>query len=75
MTPKELLGEIVIIDDGSILKDKPHLGTPLEEYIKRWNGIVKLYRNQRREGLIRARSIGAQHAVEEVLVFLGFLKN
>ena len=71
MTPEELLGEIVIIDDGSIIKDKPHLGQPLEDYIKRWNGKVKLYRNERREGLIRARSIGAQHAVEEVLVFLG----
>lgn len=70
MTPPELLGEIVIIDDGSILADKPHLGEPLKEYIKRWNGIVKLYRNERREGLIRARSIGAEHAIEEVLVFL-----
>ena len=69
-TPPELLGEIVIIDDGSIIKDKPHLGQPLEEYIKRWNGKVKLYRNARREGLIRARSIGAQHATFEVLVFL-----
>ena len=56
MTPKELLGEIVIIDDGSIIKDKPHLGQPLEDYIKRWNGIVKLYRNERREGLIRKKS-------------------
>ena len=33
------IGEIVIIDDGSIIKDKPHLGQPLEEYIKRWNGL------------------------------------
>ena len=63
-TPKELLGEIVIIDDGSIIKDKPHLGDPLEQYIKRWNGLVKLFRNERREGLIRARSIGAEHAKE-----------
>lgn len=69
-TPPELLGEIVIIDDGSVIKDKPHLGDPLEEYIKRWDGKVKLYRNARREGLIRARSIGAQHAIFEVLVFL-----
>lgn len=69
-TPPELLGEIVIIDDGSVLKDKPHLAAPLEEYIKRWNGVVKLYRNARREGLIRARSIGAEHAIYEVLVFL-----
>ena len=35
-------GEIVIIDDGSIIKDKPHLGDPLEEYIKQWNGLGML---------------------------------
>ena len=60
----------MVIDDGSIIKDKPHLGDPLAEYIKRWDGLVKLYRNDRREGLIRARSIGAEHSTFEVLVFL-----
>ena len=42
----------------------------LDEYVKQFNGIVKVHRNSRREGLIRARSIGAQVAVHEVLVFL-----
>lgn len=27
-----------------------------------WNGLVKVFRNERREGLIQARSIGAQKA-------------
>lgn len=48
-----------------------HLKQKLEDYISRWNGIVKLFRNERREGLIRARSIGAEKAVKgKVLLYL-----
>lgn len=39
-----------------------HLKERLEDYIKQWNGLVKIFRNERREGLIQARSIGAQKA-------------
>lgn len=39
-----------------------HLQERLEEYIKQWNGLVKLFRNEKREGLIQARSIGARKA-------------
>lgn len=39
-----------------------HLKERLEDYIKQWNGLVKLFRNERREGLIQARSIGARKA-------------
>lgn len=39
-----------------------HLKERLEEYIKQWNGLVKLFRNEKREGLIQARSIGARKA-------------
>jgi len=67
MSPKELIHEVVLIDDGS---KKVHLGDHLEEYIKRFNGLVKLYRNSRREGLIRARSIGAKKATGDILVYL-----
>ncbi|CBY34413.1 unnamed protein product [Oikopleura dioica] len=67
-TPPELLEEVVLIDDGS---NKEHItGGRLEEHIKQWNGLVKLYRNDRREGLIRARSIGARKAVGSVLIYL-----
>lgn len=67
-TPKSLLAEVVMIDDRS---NKVQLKQKLEDYITRWNGIVKLFRNERREGLIRARSIGAEKAVKgKVLVYL-----
>ncbi|CAG5104305.1 Oidioi.mRNA.OKI2018_I69.chr1.g1188.t1.cds [Oikopleura dioica] len=66
-TPKKLLGEIILIDDGST---RNHLKEKLDEYIQRWNGLVKIHRNENREGLIRARSIGASLAIKEVLVFL-----
>lgn len=39
-----------------------HLQERLDDYIKQWNGLVKVFRNERREGLIQARSIGAQKA-------------
>lgn len=41
-----------------------HLKERLEIYIKQWNGLVKLYRNEKREGLIQARSIGAKKATK-----------
>lgn len=41
-----------------------HLKERLEEYIKQWNGLVKLFRNEKREGLIQARSIGARKATK-----------
>ena len=42
----------------------------LETYIKRFNGKVKLYRTDKREGLVRARVIGAEHATGDVIVVL-----
>ncbi|XP_026691688.2 polypeptide N-acetylgalactosaminyltransferase-like 6 [Ciona intestinalis] len=66
-TPRQYLHEIVMIDDGS---HKDHLGSKLDEYVTKFNGIVKVYRNDRREGLIRARSIGAKKSSGEILVYL-----
>ncbi|XP_020513681.2 N-acetylgalactosaminyltransferase 7-like [Labrus bergylta] len=67
-TPRIYLAEIVMIDDFS---NKAHLKERLEEYIKQWNGLVKLFRNEKREGLIQARSIGAKKATKgEVLIYL-----
>uniref|UniRef100_A0A673MQJ2 Polypeptide N-acetylgalactosaminyltransferase n=1 Tax=Sinocyclocheilus rhinocerous TaxID=307959 RepID=A0A673MQJ2_9TELE len=67
-TPRKYLAEIVMIDDFS---NKVHLKERLEEYIKQWNGLVKLFRNEKREGLIQARSIGAHEAtLGQVLIYL-----
>ncbi|XP_043917652.1 N-acetylgalactosaminyltransferase 7 isoform X1 [Protopterus annectens] len=67
-TPRRYLAEIVMIDDFS---NKVHLKERLDEYIKQWNGLVKVFRNERREGLIQARSIGAQKAkLGQVLIYL-----
>ncbi|XP_068134898.1 N-acetylgalactosaminyltransferase 7 isoform X3 [Hyperolius riggenbachi] len=67
-TPRKYLAEIVMIDDYS---NKEHLKGRLDDYVKQWNGLVKVFRNERREGLIQARSIGAQKAkVGQVLIYL-----
>ncbi|XP_061569423.1 polypeptide N-acetylgalactosaminyltransferase 11 [Cololabis saira] len=67
-TPAYLLHEIVLVDDHSELVE---LKEELDRYIREeLPGKVRLVRNQRREGLIRGRMIGASHATGEVLVFL-----
>ncbi|KAL8619562.1 hypothetical protein ACOMHN_019618 [Nucella lapillus] len=66
-SPPHLLHEVVLIDDDS---DKDFLKGPLEEYIKQWNGRVKLYRNPERLGLIQARNHGAKLSTGDVIVFL-----
>ena len=52
----------IIILHFAFFLNKNHLKEKLDEYIKLWNGLVKVFRNERREGLIQARSIGAQKA-------------
>lgn len=67
-TPAYLLHEIILVDDHSELEE---LKENLERYVREeLQGKVKLVRNQKREGLIRGRMIGASHATGEVLVFL-----
>ncbi|EPB70054.1 hypothetical protein ANCCEY_10865 [Ancylostoma ceylanicum] len=66
-SPPELIKEIVMVDDYS---SKEHLKEKLEKYIKRFNGKVRLVRTDDREGLIRARTIGAKHATADVIIFL-----
>uniref|UniRef100_A0A673KJY7 Polypeptide N-acetylgalactosaminyltransferase n=1 Tax=Sinocyclocheilus rhinocerous TaxID=307959 RepID=A0A673KJY7_9TELE len=66
-TPAHLLKEIILVDDNS---DDVQLKGPLEEYVnKRYSGLIKIVRNQKREGLIRARIEGWKVATGEVTGF------
>jgi polypeptide N-acetylgalactosaminyltransferase len=65
-SPKHLIKEIILVDDFS---DKPHLGKPLEDYAAQL-GKVKVVRAKKREGLIRARLLGASQATGAILTYL-----
>ncbi|XP_037124181.1 polypeptide N-acetylgalactosaminyltransferase 17-like [Syngnathus acus] len=66
-TPAHLLKEIILVDDCS---DDEDLKGPLEEYVnKRYPGLVKIIRNKKREGLIRARIAGWNAATADVTGF------
>ncbi|ETE58320.1 Polypeptide N-acetylgalactosaminyltransferase 11, partial [Ophiophagus hannah] len=59
-TPSHLLHEIILVDDRSELAD---LKEDLDIYLtKNLPNKVKLVRNEKREGLIRGRMVGASHA-------------
>ena len=65
-TRKSILHELILIDD---LSDQPHLGEPLEKALKDLPR-VRLVRTTKRQGLVRARMLGASYATGEVLTFL-----
>ena len=65
-TPDVLLQEIILVDDASTY---PYLQSSLNDYIA-LIPKVKLVRNEKREGLVRSRLIGAEMSHGEVLVFL-----
>lgn len=66
-SPPELIADIILVDDYS---NKEHLKEKLERYIERFNGKVKLTRTTKREGLVRARVIGAEIAAGDVIIVL-----
>ncbi|XP_006870772.1 PREDICTED: polypeptide N-acetylgalactosaminyltransferase 4 [Chrysochloris asiatica] len=65
-SPAVLLKEIILVDD---LSDRVYLKTQLESYISNLDR-VRLIRTNKREGLVRARLIGATFATGDVLTFL-----
>ncbi|CAF0787263.1 unnamed protein product [Brachionus calyciflorus] len=66
-SPPELIADIILVDDYS---NKEHLKDKLEKYIERFKGKVKLTRTTKREGLVRARVIGAEIATGDVIIVL-----
>ncbi|MCI4391996.1 hypothetical protein PGIGA_G00140870 [Pangasianodon gigas] len=65
-SPDILLNEVILVDDYS---DRDHLKEPLENYIADLRK-VRLIRARKREGLVRARLLGASIATGDVLTFL-----
>nr|XP_045012843.1 polypeptide N-acetylgalactosaminyltransferase 9 isoform X2 [Jaculus jaculus] len=66
-TPSQLLKEVILVDDNS---DNVELKFNLDQYVhKRYPGLVKVVRNSRREGLIRARLQGWKVATAPVVGF------
>lgn len=65
-SPPHLIKEVILVDDFS---DLDHLRAPLDEYVSKLLK-VRVMRNKKREGLIRARLLGASVATGKVLVFL-----
>ncbi|XP_012684968.2 polypeptide N-acetylgalactosaminyltransferase 4 [Clupea harengus] len=65
-TPAVLLREVILIDDFS---DRSYLKVQLADYISNLDR-VRLIRTNKREGLVRARLIGATYATGDVLTFL-----
>ncbi|XP_077979729.1 polypeptide N-acetylgalactosaminyltransferase 1-like [Glandiceps talaboti] len=66
-SPRHLLKEIVLVDDNS---DEDFLKTPLDEYISKLSPPVLIHHCEEREGLIRARLIGANISSGDVITFL-----
>ncbi|KAF7988168.1 hypothetical protein HCN44_007662 [Aphidius gifuensis] len=68
-TPDSILHEIILINDYS---DSQQLHDDVKDYIDKnyHNGKIKLYKTNKREGLIRAKIFGAKKATGNVLVFL-----
>nr|CDJ80768.1 Glycosyl transferase and Ricin B lectin domain containing protein [Haemonchus contortus] len=65
-SPKELLKEIILVDDFS---EKPFLKKPLEDFLRREkiDHLVKVLRTKKREGLIRARQLGKLQLVAPLI--------
>ncbi|XP_058465953.1 putative polypeptide N-acetylgalactosaminyltransferase 9 isoform X1 [Malaya genurostris] len=65
-SPEPLVKEVILVDDFS---DMPHTQKQLEDYFAAYPR-VKIVRAPKREGLIRARLLGARYATAPVLTYL-----
>lgn len=62
-SPRELLHEIIIVDDVSTYD---FLKRPLNDYVETLPVTVRVLRTSKREGLIRARLMGAKNATVSI---------
>lgn len=58
-SPRELVHEIILVDDASTW---PALKRPLDDYVELLPANIRIIRTAQREGLIRARLIGARNS-------------
>ncbi|XP_055592041.1 putative polypeptide N-acetylgalactosaminyltransferase 9 isoform X2 [Uranotaenia lowii] len=65
-TPSELIEEIILVDDCSTMA---HLKTQLDDYFRPYK-LVRIIRAKERQGLIRARILGAKSARSQIITFL-----
>eukprot|EP00095_Tigriopus_kingsejongensis_P003966 maker-scaffold79_size400133-snap-gene-3.17 protein:Tk03966 transcript:maker-scaffold79_size400133-snap-gene-3.17-mRNA-1 annotation:"polypeptide n-acetylgalactosaminyltransferase 5 isoform x1" len=66
-SPRALLKEIVLVDDNS---DLYQLKSSLDDYVSKLAVPTSVVRTGKREGLIRARLIGAESTTGSVMIFL-----
>ncbi|ELU05644.1 hypothetical protein CAPTEDRAFT_63323, partial [Capitella teleta] len=65
-SPLHLIKEIILVDDQSTLQN---LQEPLTDYLQQVPNVL-MVRTHKREGLIRARMVGAKRASGDVIIFL-----
>lgn len=65
-SPRELLAEIILVDDASEL---PHLGKQLDDYVATLPVRCVVLRQTPRSGLIKARLMGAAYASGSTITF------
>ncbi|XP_052796372.1 polypeptide N-acetylgalactosaminyltransferase 13-like [Mya arenaria] len=67
-TPRKLLHEIILVDDGSLM---PELGKQLDDYLVTHfpQGLVRIIRVPERQGLIQARLMGYRNSTGDVIIF------
>lgn len=66
-SPPELIKEIILVDDMSTWT---FLKRPLQDYVHLLPVHIKLIRTSQREGLIRARLIGAKHSTVSLILYI-----
>ena len=68
MSPHRYLKEIILVDDAS--EDREYLHKPLDEFVKTLDVPVKIFRNEKRLGLMKSRIVGADAATGDTMTFL-----